>query len=170
MLDWKVIRNDSETQVICAHDCKYAVNFCNKHGRIKKPDIVKDSAGAWDTKTKETEWLIAIQLGEEHGSGQKNSIWLWFKTCWKWVQGSLILSSLQEQDHTYKSVKWYALKPDTLSSVQLQKSTCNVVCAQQRINTSAPSVKLACTVPRFVIYHTMANFWEFQHNMAKWPF
>jgi hypothetical protein len=36
------------------------------------------------------------------------------------MQGSLILNPLHEKDQTHKPVKWHALKPNTMSTGQLQ--------------------------------------------------
>jgi len=58
---------------------------------------------------------------------KKKFIWLWFKICWKGVQGSLILSPLPEKT-----------KPTSQSNDscigQLLCHSCIVVCIQQSTN------------------------------------
>jgi len=135
--------------------------FCDKQGKSQKPVIVKDyKIGMWAMLTKEVEWLIAIQSIGEHGSWWKNypftswtqlhwiatsfchpvaaeqttenSVWLWFKICWKWVPWSFILIPPQEEDQTHK--------PDIMSTNQLQYHAYGVMCG---VNIKQTTIKFS---------------------------
>jgi hypothetical protein len=93
----------------------------------------------------------------------ENSVWFWFKNCWKWVQGNLILNPPQQEDQTHKPDKWQAQKLDTLSTGQLQNCTCGVMRAQKRTNhyqIPEPQVQgqPVCS-PYLGLYYTEVNFW-----------
>jgi hypothetical protein len=47
-------------------------------GKLKNLSLLKTKISTWATSAKGTEWLTAIQLIKEHGSGQKN----YFFTPW----------------------------------------------------------------------------------------
>jgi hypothetical protein len=40
-------------------------------GKLKNLSLLQSATGTWAMLTKGTEWLIAIQLVREHGSGQE---------------------------------------------------------------------------------------------------
>jgi hypothetical protein len=46
--------------------------------KLKNLSLLQTIVGTWAMLTEGTEWLIAIQLVGEHGSGQKN----YFSTSW----------------------------------------------------------------------------------------
>jgi len=61
------------------HRPKTEGNFCDEQGKDKKNlSSLQTTISTCATATKGTEWLIAIQLVGEHGSGQKN----YFSTSW----------------------------------------------------------------------------------------
>jgi hypothetical protein len=91
-------------------------------------------------------------------------LWFWFKICWKWVQGSLILNSLQEEDETHQPIKGY----DTSNIGQLQDDICSVTCVQpvtnvQLPNFSAQHVKLAYACTHASEFTTVSYISEWVH-------
>jgi hypothetical protein len=151
-------------------------------GRNSKTCHLTTTVSAWATLTKGTEWLtylssqrtwewtkelffqhlnriqnsyIIVTLRQQNGT--QNTIWLWFKICWKWLQESLIFSLFQEEDHAHKSVKWHTLKPNTLRIDQLAVS-----CVQPRTTLKLQCSKCKVNLhvePCFRIYHEKVNFW-----------
>jgi hypothetical protein len=59
----------------------------------------------------------------------KNVVLFWLKFYWKWVQGSLVLSTPQQKDKPHKSVRWPALKLDMSAIMQLQIMPAMCVCS-----------------------------------------
>jgi hypothetical protein len=54
-------------------------NLCDEHGTTHEPaTLEKTIVGTWAESMKGTEWLIAIYLVREHGSGKEKYIF----TCW----------------------------------------------------------------------------------------
>jgi hypothetical protein len=51
-------------------------NFCDEHWKPQNHSLLKTTLGTW-AMTQGTEWLTAIQLIREHGSGQNYSFASW---------------------------------------------------------------------------------------------
>lgn len=85
-----------------------------------------------------------------------------FRTCWKWVQVILTLSTPREEHKIHKLGKWLALKPSTLSIGQLQDYAFGVM-----PRTDKPLPKFHCFKCKVSfcivlccrIYHAELNFW-----------
>jgi hypothetical protein len=66
-----------ERQVTYVHKLQPEGNYCDECEIANILQMLKSTVSKWTMSTKETEWLLAIQLLEEHGNGERN-----FFNCW----------------------------------------------------------------------------------------
>jgi hypothetical protein len=86
----------------------------------------------------------------------ENYVWLWFKICWKWVQGSLIFNLPQEKDKTHRVIKWHNMKPDIPNIGELHGWICDMCTAHHKCTST--KVKLAFVWNCYKIYQL--SYWN----------